>query len=167
MDIVEFLKEEHRVIRNDMRRVGSALISGYPGAEVRMEFRDLVARLQLHEEIEQQLFSSLDDQARKADEENPWTSELRKAHEAVWTFLDLTLDAMDSESPEFIRRAFFKFEARMRAHLEREEKVLFPWLRRLPESRLEGLGAKARKALLGAKLRAYGSPRPRFVPRVI
>lgn len=146
MNIADFLIEDHRRIRAALSDILLEVKQGFPIWGLRGKMRDLIAHLQLHEETEDLLFTRLleetGDPALRLNIE-----ELESEHREVWQFLELTLDAFNSESPDFIRRAFLKLHGQILAHISHEEDRFFPGARKaLSEEVLSELGEKAGRA---------------------
>jgi hemerythrin superfamily protein len=125
-DVVALLLEQHRTVRNLIGSVTTAEPSARAEA-----FEPLVRLLSVHETSEEVVvYPAL---ASSAGDDGERVAEARRAEEDDAKKALADLEALDTESPEFMTR-FQSFAADVEAHAAAEEAEVFPLLARMNDA---------------------------------
>lgn len=152
MDILDFLKEDHAQMRHELSQLRRVM--SQPGFSKGVS--DFTAHFALHENVEDRVLFPKIKEVCGEQLRRDLVSDFEREHAQAWAApLNELMDSLSGHDQIRTARAFLSFDVFVESHFAREERLLFPALRRV-------MGQKVLELLEGEAERRF----PRFIQAV-
>src|SRR5581483_7286988 len=112
MDIVEFLLNDHRRMRTELKEIPKTAAEG----PLRRKIRQHISHFELHESVEDRFMERLKKLPGYTVSEQ-FLGEFEKNHEQLWKLLDKLQDAVNKKDAAAIHKAALNFRVVSEAHM--------------------------------------------------